>query len=352
VKLEPQFWTTVIGSFPHKEANAALYHRLATALDIPAWPQWARRTFYENMYVQYSAPLPGLVVDEADEKITFDTTGDLSEALEAFYTPYLEDDVDAFALTPKYAAGFFGMLEELRSVSDGEWVKGQVTGPISVGLTVTDQDLRASLYNELLADALVKNAAMNARWQVQQLRTVCPNVIIFVDEPYMASFGSAYISLSREQVVTMLDEVFAAIHQEGALAGTHCCANTDWSVLLATTVDILNLDAYGYLDNLALYPAELRAFLDRGGVIAWGIIPNNEEIYNVTPGKLTQRLRQGLDLIQEKAQARGVNISLQELAARSLITPSCGLGPTTVDVAERALDVLARVGEILREKSL
>jgi methionine synthase II (cobalamin-independent) len=348
VKLEPQFWTTVIGSFPHKEADSALYNRLAMDLDIPAWPQWARRTFYENMYVQYSAPLPNLVVDEANEKITFDTTGDLTDALEIFYANYLEDDLDAFALTPKYAAGFFGMLEQLQSTPDGKWVKGQVTGPISVGLTVTDQDLRASLYNEMLADALVKNAAMNARWQVQQLRTVRPNAIIFVDEPYMASFGSAYISLSREQVVAMLDEVFAAIHQEGAMAGTHCCANTDWSVLLATTVDILNLDAYGYLDNLALYPEELRAFLDCGGVIAWGIVPNDEDIYEVTPEDLVQRLRQGLALIQEKAQARGVNITSQELAARSLITPACGLGPTTVDVAERALNVLERVGEILR----
>jgi methionine synthase II (cobalamin-independent) len=347
VKLEPQFWTTVIGSFPHKEADPALLHRLATTLDIPAWPQWVRRTFYENMYVQYSAPLPGVVVDEANEKITFDTTGDLTDDLEMFYANYLEDDVDAFALTPEYAAGFFGLLEALQSTSGGEWVKGQVTGPISVGLTVTDQDLRASLYDEMLADAIVKNTAMNARWQVQQLRTVRPNVIIFVDEPYMASFGSAYISLSREQVVAMLDEVFAAIHQEGALAGTHCCANTDWSVLLATTVDILNLDAYGYLDNLALYPEEVRAFLDRGGVIAWGIVPNTEEIFEVTPEDLAQRLRQGLALIQEKAQARGVKITTQELAARSLITPACGLGPTTVDVAERALDVLQKLGEVL-----
>ena len=54
-------------------------------------------------------------------------------------------------------------------------------------------------------------------------------------------------------------------------------------MLLATTVDILNLDAYGYIENLALYPAELRAFLDRGGVVCWGIVPNTEEIYNVTP---------------------------------------------------------------------
>ncbi|MBN1966216.1 MAG: methionine synthase, partial [Anaerolineae bacterium] len=317
------------------------------ALDVPAWPQLVRRDWHESMYVQYSAKLPGIVMNEAEQKITFDTTGDLSDALEAFYEPYLADDVDAFALPPEYASGFYAMLEALQD-GDGDWAKGQVTGPISFGLTVTDQDLRASLYNEMLADAIVKNAAMNARWQVRQLKQLRPNVICFVDEPYMASFGSAFISLSREDVVAMLDEIFAAIHAEGALAGVHCCANTDWSVLLGTQVDILNLDAYGYLANLALYPAELRAFLKRGGAIAWGIVPNTEAITDETPESLAARLREGLALIATKAQARGVPITVDDFTARSLITPACGLGPTTPAIASQVIETLAQTGAVLR----
>jgi methionine synthase II (cobalamin-independent) len=184
--------------------------------------------------------------------------------------------------------------------------------------------------------------ALNARWQIRQLKRYCPQVIMFVDEPYMAAFGSAFISLGREQAIDMLNEVFQAIHQEGAIAGVHCCANTDWSVLMATSVEILNLDAYGYLENLALYPAELRDFLDRGGVIAWGIIPNNNDILKATAGSLANRLYRGLKLIQEKAAGRGVQISVDELAERSLITTSCGLGPTTVAIADRALDTLVQ----------
>lgn len=271
--------------------------------------------------------------------------------METFYTHYLAEDFEAFALTPRYSTGFFEMLDALRA-APGDWCKGQVTGPISLGLTVTDQDLRASLYNEMLADALVKNSAMNARWQIQQLQQARPNVIMFVDEPYMASFGSAYISLDREQVIAMLNEVFEAIHQEGALAGTHCCGNTDWSVLLATSVDILNLDAYGYLESLALYPAELRHFLDRSGVIAWGIVPNNEEIYNVSAEGLARKLQAGLQQIAERARCRGVTITPAELAHRSLIAPTCGLGPTTIPIAERVLEVLAELGRILQQDEM
>jgi methionine synthase II (cobalamin-independent) len=346
MNMNGHFQTTAVGSFPHP-GGAAVSERLAALLDIPCWPQLPRRDFRESMYIQYSSALPAIVIDEEREKIIFDTAGDLSDELERFYSHYLADDLEAFALQPEYAAGFFDMLEVLTSTS-GQWAKGQVTGPISFGLTITDQDLRASLYNELLADTIVKNAAWNARWQIRQLRQVRPQVLMFVDEPYMAAFGSAFISLEREQAVAMLDEVFTAIHQEDAVAGVHCCANTDWSVLLATSVDVLNLDAYGYLENLALYPTELRAFLDRGGSIAWGIVPNNDDIMSQTAETLAQRLHKGLEFVADKAQARGVEITAEELGGRSLITTSCGLGPATVSIAERALDTLAKMGALLR----
>ncbi|MDI6768881.1 MAG: hypothetical protein QMD04_04320 [Anaerolineales bacterium] len=348
------FLTTHVGSIPHPNAYE-IVNKLAGKLDAPAWPQLPRRTFRENMYAMYSPALPAIVEDAAKEKIYFDTQQDITPALEAFYEHILADDVDHFALLPDHASGFFAMLETLKSLNpqseilNQQWVKGQVTGPVSFGLTVTDQDLRASLYNDMLADAILKNAAMNARWQVRQLKAVRPNVILFVDEPYMASFGSAFISLSREQVIAMLDEVFDAIHAEGALAGVHCCANTDWGMLLATKVDILNLDAYGYIENLALYPAELRAFLNRSGAVAWGIVPNNEEIYHVTAEGLAKRLRDGIRLVSAKAAARGVRIEPEEFDQRSLLVPACGLGSTSVEIVERVFEMLSQTAAHLRQ---
>jgi len=343
---EFQFLTTHVGSVPYLKADK-LTEKLTTLLDVPAWPQLTRRSFRENMYVQYSSKLPALQEDVQHEKVYFQTNADITEALEAFYTPVIADEVEAFALQPEYAAGFFAMLETLRETK-GEWAKGQVTGPISFGLTVTDQDLRASLYNDMLADAIVKNMAMSARWQIRQLKSARPNVILFLDEPYMAAFGSAFISLSREQAIGYLDEVFDAIQAEGGVSGIHCCANTDWSVLLATKVDILNLDAFGFVENLALYPTELRVFLDRGGSICWGIVPNNEQIFQETPQGLADKLRNGIRLIVEKAALRGVTIKTEEFASRSLIAPACGLGSTSVEVADRVFEVLAETGNILK----
>ncbi len=341
----PRLGTTHLGSVPYADPHS-VSERLAVILDIPAWAQFSRRSFRENMYVQFSAALPRVMIDPTRERIWVNTTGDLTPDLEAFYALYLEDYVDAFALTPDYAAGFFAMLDVL-TVMPGTWAKGQVTGPVSLGLSVTDQDRYAILYHDLLGDVVVKTLAMNARWQVRQLRAVRPQVLIFVDEPYLASFGSAYVSLERDAVIAMLNEVFAAIHSEGALAGVHCCGNTDWSLLLDTSVDVLNLDAFGYLEALSLYPAELRAFLDRGGIVAWGIVPNNETIHSVSAGDLAERLWDGLRQLSERAAGRGVSIAAEDLLGRCLLTPSCGLGTASPEVADQVYVTLTALKEIL-----
>lgn len=340
------YLTTHVGSVPYSTVNG-LAEKINMLLDVPAWPQLPRSSFRENMYTQYSPTLPAICEDPVQEKIFFDTKADYTDKLAAFYTPVLAEDLDAFALRLEYASGFFAMLETLRR-TQGDWAKGQVTGPVSFGLTVTDQDLRSSLYIEMMDDVIVKNVAMNARWQIRQLHAVRPNVILFLDEPYLAAFGSAFISLSREQVISYLDEAFDSIHAEGALAGVHCCANTDWGVLLGTKVDILNLDAYGFIENLALYPVELQEFIDRGGSVCWGIVPNNGQIFNETPDGLAQKLRDGIQLIVAKAAARGVSIRADEFSSRSLIAPACGLGSTTDEVADRVFEVLSETGEILK----
>ena len=67
MEFKPHFLTTQIGSMPYP-TGSAICERIVSILDIPAWPQLPRRSFHENMYVQYSRVLPGVVLDEAKEK--------------------------------------------------------------------------------------------------------------------------------------------------------------------------------------------------------------------------------------------------------------------------------------------
>jgi methionine synthase II (cobalamin-independent) len=111
----------------------------------------------------------------------------------------------------------------------------------------------------------------------------------------------------------------------------------------------LNLDAYGFIENLALYPAELRGFLDRGGAICWGIVPNDERIRVENPQSIADRLRAGLKLIGDRAGARGVSLTVADFSSRSLIAPACGLGSTSVAIADEVFDKLAETGHLLQK---
>ncbi len=344
----PDGLATALGSFPHTDVHAVCRLVLDYFPDIPVWPQLPRLNFRENMYVQFSQGLPCLVVDEERQKIFFDTRQDIASALETFYERIIADDVDYFALGAEYAVGFHTLVDRLRDTpADGDgFIKGQVTGPVSLGLTITDETRRASLYNDLLADALTKTCAMKARWQIRQLKSLRPNVIIFIDEPYLASFGSAYVSLSREGVAAMLNEVVAAIHSEGGIAGVHCCGNTDWPLLTETQTDIISFDAYHYAETIALYPAELEAYLKRGGILAWGIVPTSEAIVHETEASLVAKLERGWGMLQVKG------LDPVKLLEACLITPSCGAGPMTIALAEKVIRDTAGVSSAVRAGGL
>jgi hypothetical protein len=110
--------------------------------------------------------------------------------------------------------------------------------------------------------------------------------IIFFDEPSLSFYGSAFSALNREEVVLSLNECIKGLK---GLKGVHCCGNTDWSILLFTKIDILSFDAYGYLENLSLHPKELKKFLERGGILACGIIPTSEAVLKEGVQSLVKR---------------------------------------------------------------
>jgi len=327
---------TAIGSMPHTDPSEACSQVSHYLKDIPAWPQLPKRSFLENMYVQFSEGFPGVVVEE--NRIFVDRSQDLDEPLEKLYAAYLDNDFNKYPVSAEYAAGLHSFLA-LTNLSPLA-VKGQITGPVTWGLTVADDSRRAILYDDVLGDAVAKLLRLKASWQEKVLSKLSKNTIIFVDEPYMSSFGSAFVSISREKVIELLEEVFGGIR---GLKGVHCCGNTDWSILLETSTDIVSFDAYNYGQSLSLYPAEVKKFLDRQGTIAWGIIPNNEEsLVKETVASLKDRLEEAMAPFTRKG------IRFKQLIEQGLLTPSCTLTPLSTEAAGQALELLADLSVKIR----
>jgi len=219
--------------------------------------------------VQFTEGIPGLVQEH--DRVYFDSSApDFIDQLTDFYAQYLAvteaGDTAAlkkFNLSMQYAPGFHEFVARLpEQPMTPVMLKGQVTGPFTLGTNLLDQDRRCSYYDDQLRDVVVKSVAMKALWQLNRLSTFGLPVMIFLDEPALLGYGSqTFITISREDVVDDINEVVAAIHGQGALAGVHCEANTDWSLLMDTDLDILNFDAYDHMDSITLYPVDLGAFL-------------------------------------------------------------------------------------------
>jgi len=206
---------TTIGTVPQTDPSEACAEVIRYLKDIPAWPQLHQRSFLENMYVQFSEGFPGLVIE--GDKIYVDSSQDLNPSLERLYTAYLENDFQKYSISPDYAAGLHAFAK--LNISPRA-VKGQITGPVTWGLTITDKEGKAIIWDDTLSDAVAKMTRLRAAWEEYFLKQVCPNTIIFVDEPYMQSYGSStLVGLSREKVISLLEEVFGGIN---GIKGVHC----------------------------------------------------------------------------------------------------------------------------------
>lgn len=342
-RLELNGLPTIIGSMPQTDPSRACAQVTRYLKDIPAWPQLPGRSFRENMYVQFSEGFPGIVVDREKELIFVDRTRDLSNSLEELYNAYLENNAAKYPISREYAAGLHEFLS-LTNLSPLA-VKGQITGPVTWGATVTDESKQAVIWDDTLSDAVARFLRLKSGWMENELHKISPNTIIFVDEPYMQSYGSSsFIALSREKVVSLLEEVLSGIRGH---KGIHCCGNTDWSVLLGTSLDILSFDAYGYAQSLSLYPAEVGQFLEKGGAIAWGIVPNDEKsLARESVSSLKDRLEEAM------APFTRNGFRVRELVAQSLLTPSCSLAGISEDAAGQTLELLAGLSDMIRKRYL
>ncbi len=346
MSFEPRCLATAIGSLPHATAADAVKVVLGSIPDAPIWPQLPAKGLNEQMEVQYSEGIPRVVLDGAKQRMYIDTTGDYSMELAAFYENYLAENLDAFAITPEFSEGI-PALEAALTAAGGTrpFVKVQTTGPISFGLTIVDENKRAIYYNAEFIDVVVKALAMKCRWQIRKFRPYAQGVICFIDEPILSAFGSStYVSVTREDVVAKIGEVVEAVHQEGALAGVHCCGNTEWPILIDAGVDIVNFDAFDYGETIALYPAAVRAHIERGGVLAWGIVPTNSaKIQAQTPESLAEKF---LASVANLSKASGLDA--WTIRRQALVTPSCGTGSLPVADAERVFCTLHDTSAILR----
>lgn len=351
----PNCLPLLIGSLPVTDHNQAVHMILEYTPEIPLWPQLPKFP-KEGMIRQFLTGFPGLV--EINEKKYYIDAAreDFEEQMTAFYTDFMACEEDPLQIesstrfklgddTAKGFAEFIGVISQTGHQAAA--MKGQITGPVTVGIGVRDHNSRSIIYDDNLRDMLIKHLAMKAKWQISMLRKASPDtpVILLIDEPGIVSFGSSGFSgITREMVTESVADIIHAIRQSEAIAGVHICANGDWSAVLSSTADIISFDAYFYFENFLLYRDQLTHYLKRGGFLAWGIIPTSDpEVIEAADGPTLFSLWE--KQVETMAQ---LGISGDRLKRQTFIAPSCGTGSLPPHLAQKVLRLTREVSLMAR----
>jgi methionine synthase II (cobalamin-independent) len=346
---------TGIGSLPYAGTSApdkALELVFECVPQIPFWPQLPKRDILEGMTVQFSEKLPCLSLSDGD--LVFHPENKDSE-LEIFYEKIINQDIDYFQISRNYALGLYEFHNRLKKDSGAlrkiEFIKCHITGPFTFAAGLKDEKEIALLHDPIFMQAIIKGLAMKGLWQIKFFKEFKKKIIVFIDEPYLAGFGSAFTPLSREEVLAGLGEVSEKIKSEGqklnsldVLTGVHCCGNTDWSIFAdIQSIDIINFDAFGFLEKFIIYAPNIKDFLKRGGIICWGIVPTHEFSGKETADLLALKVEDGIKTLVNK----GVDKNL--ICRNLLLSPACGLGMLTPDKSEEILRLLSETSALLRK---
>ena len=350
--FKPHFLATGVGSVPQTNAEDALKLIWRSVPLAPHWPQLPGLGAESSFVGQYLNALieTGVIADLVNPKFQIEAT-DWVERMTTFYTLYLEaiegdeNALERFGFSTQGGEGFEGFCHDLErhGTRDAVLLKGQVSGSLTLGMQITDKNRRSCYYDDTLRDMLVKTLAVHAEWQTKRLWKFGLPVLMTIDDPGLYAFGaSTHVTLNRDQLITELNTIIDGILRQGGIPGVHVCAGMDWTLLFDSNIQVVNFDAYDYMQSMVVLAEPLNRFLTRGGILSWGIVPTNPVAWEETAQSLKLRLEGNVaELVK-----RGVDESL--LRQQSMITPSCGTGTLKAELADHVYKLLVQLASEYR----
>ena len=336
--------TTAMGIMPHRGIDRAL--QLTLGLDIPFWPQLPHVSYYEDMYAQFSQHFPGIMVDEENSRLNFETSR-FEKELED-YSLKMEDPA-SFSLSDKYSVVYHRFLEE--KLDNYTAIRGQSIGPVSFGFKVVDENKRPIIYNDSVKTILYDFITRKINAQYKELKEKNENAFIWLDEPGLSWVFSGLSGYSDVQAAKDYQIFFTGLN---GIRSLHLCANVNLSYLLEIGVDLLSFDAYqmqlmpkGYADSVSRY-------INNGGIICWGIVPTDSDNLGIhTPQSLADLLMGYWKVISENT-----DLSIKMIAGQALLAPArCCLknigqvGASDDIKPDKIVEVDLSVEEVLVEKA-
>lgn len=299
----PNGSVTGIGSLPHTDPAAAIRFVAEMSPTIPFWPQLLKRSPQEDMLLQALVPLADLLEVHGPGQIYLKTA-----QVELFRRRLYS--VSA-RLDEAHATGFFALERALFAgeFTSARLLKGQLYGPLTLARCIYYQGYPICRRPGIYA-ALTDYLCRLARWQVGHLRRFGKPVLLVVDEPALA------LEAPDAPVLSYLRQVLQGIEEAGAYSGVHCCALVQPATLANTAAQFLSFDAHNQLEEFLTHRS-IQDFVATGGWLGLGLIPTLIDTSHLVPEDIFARV---------VGAAVAGHYDLDQLAAQSLITATCGLG--------------------------
>jgi hypothetical protein len=327
--------TTAMAVMPHTDVDQAL--KAALSLDVPFWPQLPLYSYYEDMYVQASEHFPGIQLNLPDRTLSFSFDKFILEIDQAAAQC---DTPEYFDISPTYSAVYHRFLD--LDLAGRQAIRGQIEGPVSLGLNILDQDKRPIIFDDTVRPFMLEFLAKRVNVQLHNLKKLNPHAFMFIDEPglqFVFSGMSGYSDIAAKRDL----ETFFSLTERPL--GIHLCGNPDWDFLLQLDMNVLSLDTYSNGEIFTSYPASISAFLDRGGVIVWGGIPTNREPFEK---ESCASIETELKRLWHKLTRSGIDREL--LLSQSMLSPAtcCLVNADREKTVEKAFALTRELSARLR----
>ncbi len=330
--FRPNCLPAALGALPHPTAREA-------------WESCLR-------HVPAVLPLPLLATDGEDpatlaadgfggasialDQLHFDRAA-ASDALDDLYLAYLQNQWMTRALDLAALDEWTIRDAQIRRASA---VCTLLMGPISLALRLVDDDGRPALVDDVMVDALSKHLHLRLHWLQTTIGRSARVVLHWLYEPYFDTVGTPFSPVDWPTARHIVQETFGS---GSGVRGLWVGAATDVPALLeSAAVEVLGVPLPAPA-TAAGWAEALRAFIGRGGVIGWGIVPQTVE---GLPRARVGRLAAGFGEVLRALEDAGLRTA--EVVGASLIMPEDVLGGLAPSEADAVLVATGQLSGVLR----
>lgn len=220
--------------------------------------------------------IPGIVFEQNDITLNVGTKNYKDELLlldKAFNNPTIEN-LEPFAIKSAFFEKYLHIIKKFKSPN----ACINLTGPFTISQILTQKAEDKIIADKSFRKLFIQAVCVKALWAINKIHEYSPQTtpVIVLEESMLSTLGTLKRkneNITSELVTNMLARVIDKIKSTGALVAIQSLGKCDWQIAIDAGADIISFDAYNNPNNLSIIPDKITEFLEKGGMINWGIVP-------------------------------------------------------------------------------